>query len=61
MPRVLSGPGLRQDLVEDVDIMHFAVGNTDERGNIAVQVEPYRVIAGCTKAPSAETQAVGVS
>ncbi len=32
-------PGLRQDLVEDVDVMHFAIGNADKCGDIAVQVE----------------------
>ena len=32
-------PSLRQNLVEDVDVMHFAVGNADKRGDIAMQVE----------------------
>src|ERR1700679_791612 len=31
--------GLRQNLVEDFDIVYFAVGNADKRGDIAVQVE----------------------
>src|ERR1035441_10280672 len=31
--------GLRQNLVEDVDVMHFTGGNTDERGDVAVQVQ----------------------
>src|SRR5260370_24911960 len=31
--------GLRRNLVEDVDVMHFAGGNADKRGDIAVQVE----------------------
>jgi hypothetical protein len=35
----VEGPRFRQNLVEDVDIMHFAAGNADERGNVAVQVE----------------------
>ena len=32
-------PGLRHDLVEDVHVVHFAVGNADKRGNIAMQVQ----------------------
>jgi hypothetical protein len=28
----VDGPGLRQNLVEDVDVMHFSIGNADERG-----------------------------
>ena len=31
--------GLGQDLVEDVDVVHFAVGNADKRGDVAVQVQ----------------------
>src|SRR5205823_12165294 len=31
--------GLRRNLVEDVDVMHFAVGNADKRGDIAMEVE----------------------
>src|SRR5271169_1335510 len=31
--------GLRQNLVEDVDVMHFSVGNADKRGDVAVQVQ----------------------
>ncbi len=31
--------GLRADLVEDVDVVHFASSNADERGNIAVQIQ----------------------
>ena len=29
---------LRQNFVEDVHVVHFAVGNADKRGNVAVQV-----------------------
>src|SRR5205807_10126556 len=29
--------GLRRNLVEDVDVMHFAAGNADKRGDIAMQ------------------------
>ena len=32
-------PGLRPDLVEDVDVMHFAVRNADKRGDVAMQVQ----------------------
>ena len=32
-------PGLGQNLVEDVDVMHLAVGNADKRGDIAMQIE----------------------
>jgi hypothetical protein len=32
-------PGLRQDLIEDVDVMHFAPGNAEKRGDVAVQIE----------------------
>ncbi len=32
-------PGLGNDLVEDVEVVHFAVGDADKRGDIAVQVE----------------------
>src|ERR1019366_3185785 len=35
----VDGPGLRQNLVEDVDVMHFPLGNTDKRGDVAVQVQ----------------------
>src|SRR5207302_8852682 len=31
--------GLRRNLVENVDVMHFAIGNADKRGNIAMEVE----------------------
>jgi len=31
--------GFRKDLIQNVHIMHFAVGNADKRGNIAVQVQ----------------------
>src|SRR5207237_6528160 len=31
--------GLRRNLVEDVDVMHFAGGNADKRGDILVQVQ----------------------
>src|ERR1039457_7400581 len=32
-------PGLRQNLVEDVDVVYFAAGNADERGDVAVQIQ----------------------
>ena len=32
-------PSLRQNLVEDVDIMHFSIGNADKRGDVAVQIQ----------------------
>jgi hypothetical protein len=32
-------PGLRQNLVEDINVVHFAAGNADKRGDIAVQVQ----------------------
>jgi len=32
-------PGLWQNLVEDVDVVHFALGNADKRRDIAVQIE----------------------
>ncbi len=32
-------PGLRQDPIKDVDIVHFPIGNADKRGDIAVQVQ----------------------
>src|SRR6516165_12066280 len=31
--------GSRHDLVENVHVVHFAVGNADKRGNVAVQVQ----------------------
>jgi hypothetical protein len=31
--------GLGGDLIEDVDVVHLAVGNADKRGNIAVQIQ----------------------
>ena len=31
--------GLRHDLVEDVDVMHLAVGNADKRWDIAVKIK----------------------
>src|ERR1019366_1832381 len=30
---------LRQNFVEDVDVVHFAFGNADKRGDIAMKVE----------------------
>jgi hypothetical protein len=30
---------LGQDVVEDVDVMHLAVGDTDKRGDVTMQVE----------------------
>src|SRR6266545_3144867 len=30
---------LGQDLVENIDVMHLAIGNTDKRGDIAVEVQ----------------------
>src|SRR6266566_113918 len=35
----IEGAGLRQKLVEDIDIVHFAAGNADERGDVAVQIQ----------------------
>ena len=35
----VEGSGLDQNLVKDVDVMHLAIGNADERGDIATQVE----------------------
>jgi len=32
-------PGLRQNLVEDIDVMHLAVGDADKCGDVAVQVQ----------------------
>src|ERR1035437_2147755 len=32
-------PGLRPDLVEDVDVMHFAVRDADKRGDVAMQIQ----------------------
>src|SRR5207248_2945081 len=31
--------GFRGNLVENIDVVHFAVGNADKRGDIAVQVQ----------------------
>jgi hypothetical protein len=31
--------GLREDLIQDVDVMHLAVRNADKRGDIAMQVQ----------------------
>src|SRR5580658_8525229 len=38
-PDDVEGAGLRENLIEDVDVMYFAVGNADKRGDIAMQVE----------------------
>jgi len=35
----VDGPGLRQNLVEDVDVVHFSIGNADKGGDVAVQVQ----------------------
>src|SRR5271155_5392356 len=35
----IESPGFGNDLIKDVHVMHFAVGNADKRGNIAVQVQ----------------------
>ena len=35
----VEGAGLGADLVEDVDVVHFAVGNADKRGDVASQVQ----------------------
>ena len=35
----VEGAGLGADLVEDVDVVRFAVGNADKRGDVAVQVQ----------------------
>jgi hypothetical protein len=35
----ISTSGLGQNLIEDVDVVHFSVGNADKRGNVSVQVE----------------------
>jgi hypothetical protein len=34
-----ESPRLRQELVEDVDVVHFAVGDADKRGDVAVQIQ----------------------
>src|ERR1035437_5216445 len=35
----IEGPGFDQKFVEDVDVMHVAVGNANEGGDVAAQVE----------------------
>src|SRR5882762_90093 len=35
----VEGTCLRHDLVQDVHIMHITASDTDERGNVAVQVQ----------------------
>ena len=35
----VEGAGLGADLVEDVDVVHFAVSNADTRGDVAPQVQ----------------------
>src|SRR2546426_11929055 len=35
----IEGPSLRQDLVEEVHIVHIPAGDADKGGNVAVQVE----------------------
>ena len=35
----IGGAGLGTELVEDVDVVRFAVGNADKRGDVAMQVE----------------------
>lgn len=35
----VEGAGLGQNLVEDVDVVYFAVGNADKRGDVATQVQ----------------------
>ncbi len=35
----VEGAGLGDDLVEDIDVVHLAIGDADKRGDIAVQVE----------------------
>src|ERR1019366_5569950 len=35
----VEGTGLWRDLIQDVHVMHFAVGNTQEHGDVAMQVD----------------------
>src|SRR5229473_891729 len=35
----VEGPGLGQQLVEDVDLVHFAIADVDEGGNVAAQIQ----------------------
>jgi hypothetical protein len=35
----VEGAGLRQNLIEDVDVMHRAVGDADKGGDVAMQIE----------------------
>jgi hypothetical protein len=57
----VEGSGLDQYLVEDVDIMHFAIGNMDERGDVAMQVEQrvhlYRAFALAESGPRKQCEA----
>ena len=35
----IEGASFGKKLIEDVDVMHFAVADEDERGNVAAQIE----------------------
>ena len=35
----VEGPGLGQNLVEDIDVVHFSIGNADKRGDVAMQIQ----------------------
>src|ERR1039457_5516833 len=35
----IEGPSLYHQFVEDVDVMHLAIGNANEGGDVATQVE----------------------
>jgi len=35
----IEGSGFRHDLVQHVDVMHLAIGNANERRNVAAQVQ----------------------
>src|ERR1017187_5158773 len=43
----VESPGLGQQLVEDVDLVHFAIADVDEGGNVAAQIQQRVQFDGC--------------
>src|ERR1019366_1447178 len=43
----VEGAGLGQQLVEDVDLMHLAIADVDEGGNVAAQIQQRVQLDGC--------------
>ncbi len=35
----IEGTGFRRDAIQDVHVMHFAVGDADEQGDVAMQID----------------------